>query len=131
MRDALGTEIGEKYWKKLYKGKKEISCIWQQERKLYIHSDGTVYPCCMLGNIQAGQNIEKLLLKKIVKNYQNIDLHHHNLQDILQSDVFMKALPSSFSGDPFSHPVCIEYCNKATGKYALAELGNVHTDRQA
>ena len=131
MRDALGTEIGEKYWKKLYKGKKEISCIWQQERKLYIHSDGTVYPCCMLGNIQAGQNIEKLLLKKIVKNYQNIDLHHHDLQDILQSDVFMKALPSSFSGDPFSHPVCIEYCNKATGKYALAELGNVHTDRQA
>ena len=130
MRHALGSEVGEKYWKNLYRGKKEISCYWKQEKKLYIHSDGTVYPCCMLGTINAGKNIEKLLLKKIVKDYQNIDLHHNNLQDILQSDVFLKALPSSFGGDPFSHPICIEYCNKATGKYALEGLTKVNTDRQ-
>jgi len=130
MRDALGSEVGEKYWKNLYKGKKEISCYWKQEKKLYIHSDGTVYPCCMLGTINAGKNIEKVLLKKIVKDYQNIDLHHNSLQDVLQSDVFLKALPASFGGDPFSHPICIEHCNKATGKYALEGLSRVNTDRQ-
>jgi len=130
LRDALGSDVGDKYWKNLYKGKKEISCYWNQKKKLYIHSDGTVYPCCMLGSVQAGQNIEKLLLRKIIKDYQNIDLNHNSLQDILQSDVFLKALPSSFSGEPFSHPICIEYCNKATGKFAMEGLNKINTDRQ-
>ena len=81
-------------------------------------------------SLRIKENIEKVLLKKIVKDYQNIDLHHNSLQDILQSDVFLKALPSSFGGDPFSHPICIEHCNKATGKYALEGLSRVNTDRQ-
>ena len=130
LRDALGSGVGEKYWKNLYKGKKEISCFWKRERKLYIHSDGTVYPCCMLGSIQSGKYIEKMLLRKIVKDYKKIDLHHNNLQDILQSHVFVKGYLSSFAGDPFSHPICIEHCNKATGKYALEELKRGQADRQ-
>ena len=70
----------------------------------------------MLGSIQSGKNIEKLMLKKLVKDFKKIDLHHNNLSDILTSEVFQKALPDSFNEDPFSHPICIEYCNKATGK---------------
>jgi len=117
LRESLNAPEGEKYWKSLNKNKGAISCVWSEERRLYIHSDGTVYPCCMLGSVQSGKNIEKLMLKKLVKDFKQIDLHHGNLEQILMSDVFQTALPDSFKGYPFSHPTCIEWCNKSTGKY--------------
>lgn len=128
LRESLGVPEGEKYWKLLNKNKGAISCVWSEKKKLYIHSDGTVYPCCMLGSIQSGKNIEKLMLKKLVKDFKQIDLHHNDLGDILTSDVFQTALPDSFKGDPFSHPICIEWCNKATGKYYFNDKvpANIH-----
>jgi sulfatase maturation enzyme AslB (radical SAM superfamily) len=117
LRESLNAPEGEKYWKLLNKNKGAISCSGSQDRTLHIHSDGTVYPCCMLGSVQSGKNIEKLLLKKLVGDFKQIDLHHNDLGDVLTSEVFQKALPDSFKGDPFSHPICIEWCNKATGKY--------------
>ena len=116
MRESLNVPEGEKYWKSLNKNKGEISCIWSEKKRLYIHSDGTVYPCCMLGSVQSGKNIEKLMLRKLVKDFKKIDLHHNDLGDILTSEVFQKTLPDSLNGDPFSHPICIEWCNKNTGK---------------
>jgi len=116
LRESLGAPEKQKYWKSLNKNKGTITCVWSKEKKLYIHSDATVYPCCWLGGIQSGKNIEKLLLKKIVKDLTNIDLHHNNLADVLDSEVFKKNLPNSFKGDPLQHPICIEWCNKNTGK---------------
>lgn len=117
LREFLNIPEGKKYWKALNQNKGEISCYWSGRKKLYIHSNGTVYPCCMLGSVQAGKNIEKLMLKKLVKDPKLIDLHHNSLEQILMSDVFKKNFPDSFSGTPFSHPICIEWCNKSTGKY--------------
>ena len=74
LRERLGSGPGEKYWKKLNENKSKITCIWSQRKEIYIHSDGTVYPCCMIGNIQAGRNIEKLLFDKIVKDITKINL---------------------------------------------------------
>lgn len=116
LRESLRTKEGDKYWKSLYQNKGEISCIWSKNKKLYIHSDGLVYPCCMLGSTQAGKHIEKIMLKKLVNDFKKIDLHHNSLKRILGSDVYTRLLPSSFSGNPFQHPVCIESCNKNTGK---------------
>ena len=130
LRESLGVPEGEKYWKSLNKDKGAISCVWSEKKKLYIHSDGTVYPCCMLGSIQAGKNIEKLMLKKLVKDFKQIDLHHNNLEQILMSDIFQTSLPNSFKGDPFSHPTCIEWCNKSTGKYLKQDLKSVNTLEQ-
>ena len=130
LRESLDVLEGEKYWKSLNKDKGAISCVWSEKKKLYIHSDGTVYPCCMLGSIQAGKNIEKLMLKKLVKDFKQIDLHHNNLEQILMSDIFQTSLPNSFKGDPFSHPICIEWCNKSTGKYLKQYLKSVNTLEQ-
>ena len=126
LRESLNAPGGEKYWKLLNKNKGAISCVWSEKKKLYIHSDGTVYPCCMLGSIQSGKNIEKLMLKKLIRDFKKIDLHHSNLEQILMSDVFQTALPDSFKGDPFSHPICIEWCNKSTGKYLKQNLNSVN-----
>jgi len=117
LRESLNAPEGEKFWKSLNKNKGPITCVWSNQKKIYIHSDGTVYPCCMLGSVQAGKNIEKLLLKKIVGDLQEIDLHHYDLDDIINSKVFKKNLPNSFNGTPLQHPICIEWCNKNTGKF--------------
>ena len=126
LRESLNVPEGEKYWKELQRTKGEISCFWSSKKKLYIHSDGTVYPCCMLGSTQAGKKIEKLLLKKLIKNFEKIDLHKNDLEQILMSDVFKKSLPDSFDNKPFSHPICIEWCNKSTGKYSKKHLQSVN-----
>ena len=127
LREDLDTIAGEKYWKQLNKNKGEISCIWSERKRIYIHSDGLVYPCCMLGGISSGKNIEKLMLKKIINDYKNIDLHHNDFEEILMSEIFQKTLPNSFKNDPFSHPSCIEWCNKSTGKYYKRDLNTVNT----
>jgi len=116
LRESLNAPEGEKFWKSLYKNKGDITCIWSEMKRMYIHSDATVYPCCMLGGIQAGKNIEKLLLKKIVKDFTKINLHNNDLADIFDSEIFKKNLPHSLKGDPLQHPICIEWCNKNTGK---------------
>ena len=126
LRESLDVPVGEKYWKSLNKDKGAISCVWSEKKKLYIHSDGTVYPCCFIGSVQAGKNIEKLMLKKLIKDFKKIDLHHNNLEQILMSEVFQKALPNSFKSDPFSHPICIEWCNKSTGKHYKQHLKSVN-----
>jgi len=117
LRESLNAVEGEKFWKSLYKNKGDITCVWSVRKRIYVHSDGTVYPCCMLGSVQSGKNIEKLLLKKIVGDLEEIDLHHYDLDDIINSKVFKKNLPNSFNGDPLQHPICIEWCNKKTGKF--------------
>lgn len=116
LRESLRSGEGEKYWKSLFRNRGHITCEWSKRKVIYIHSDGTVYPCCMLANVQSGRNIEKLFLKKIIKDFSNIDLHHYSIGDILASEAFTKTLPDSFKGEPFSHPICIEWCNKNTGK---------------
>lgn len=127
LRESLDVPVGKKYWQKMNEDKGPISCTWSKNKRLYIHSDGTVYPCCMLGSVQSGKkNIEKLLLKKLVVDYKQINLHHIELDQILTSDVFQKILPASFKGDPFSHPLCIEWCNKYTGKYQKKDLSIVN-----
>lgn len=122
LREHLNAGTGEKWWKKMYENKQDITCIWSKTKKLYIHSDGLVYPCCMLGSTQAGKTIEKMLMRKLIQDFKKIDLHHADLDQILASDTYTKRLPDSFNGKPFPHPVCIENCNKSTGKDALSYL---------
>ena len=127
LREKLGSAQEEKYWKKLNKNKGSVSCVWSENKEIYIHSDGTVYPCCMIGNIHAGRNIEKLLFNKIVKDPTKINLKNNSFADILESQVFKKPFPESLNGNPFTHPVCIEYCNKSTGKIANNQCWDLNT----
>jgi len=129
LREKLDSNHGEKYWKKLFlkRDPGKVECIWSHRKEIYIHSDGNVYPCCMIGSVQAGKNIEKLMFGKIVKDTANISLHKNSFEQIISSDVFQKLIPDSLNGHPFTHPVCIEWCNKRTGKFANSFLNTVNT----
>jgi len=126
LRENLKSDEGEKYWKKLNENKSKITCLWSQRKEMYIHSDGTVYPCCMIANTQAGRNIEKLLFNKIVKDPNKINLYKNEFEQIIKSDVFQKLIPDSLEEKPFSHPICIEWCNKSTGKGVNTHLNTVN-----
>ena len=129
LRDFLRSGQGDKFWKKMYqnRSREQISCIWSELNQIYIHSDAMVYPCCMMASSQVGRNIEKLLFQKIVKNVQELDLSKNEFVQILESDAFQKSIPDSFKGDPYNHPICIEWCNKKTGKYTKRFLNSVNT----
>ena len=129
LRDKLGSPNGEKQWKTLYKNYKggSIECVWSRNKKIYIHSDSTVFACCHIGNIQSGRHIEKMLYNKIIKDIDSVNLRKNSFADVLNSDAFQKHLPASLKGKPFSHPVCIEYCNKDTGRIVNEGLTVVNT----
>lgn len=120
-RELMNSEKGEKDWKNINRDKGPIECIWSQLKKMYIHSDGVVYPCCMMGTVPT-RKIENLLLTKIVKDQTKMSLQHNDLEDILDSEVYKKLLPKSLQGDPFSHPTCIAFCNRSTGKLKYQHL---------
>lgn len=122
LREELNVETGEKFFFKfLNKNKGTISCVWKKRQEIYIHSDGIVYPCCMLGGLQTNKKIEKLLLRKLVNNYDRISLYCTDLENIISTDIFQKKIPNSFNGDPFTHPICSEHCSKSIGKYYKRE----------
>lgn len=129
LREKLGSPKDQKHWKKILEGKGKISCTWSKKKKIYIHSDGTVYPCCWIGSINAGDSkkqIEKILYQKIIKSFDNIDLNKFSFEEILESDTFKNKIPKSLDGHPLSHPTCIEYCNNKTGKLLFKNLNTVN-----
>ena len=127
LRERLKADDGQKYWNELNKNKGEISCIWSIKKHIYVHSDGMVYPCCWMASANSGRVIEKSLLKKLIGNFNTIDLKKNSLEKIISSDVFQQKLPNSFKGLPFSHPICIETCNLNTGKIVNRDLNLVNS----
>ena len=116
LREKTNTPIGEKWWKNLFKSRKQttIKCIWSEKKKIYIHSDGTIFPCCHIGNILAGRPIEKSIYKKIVKDWKNINLNFNKFQDIISGPFYKEYFLESLKNSP--HPVCIETCDVHNGK---------------
>ena len=129
LRERLNSQPGNHTWKKIYASQKKdkIDCVWSQQKKIYIHSDNKVYPCCMLGTVSAGKKIEKLLLGKFLKDPTSIDLSKKTFDQILKSDFFTEALPRSLESGPFAHPTCIAHCNKHSGKIINSDLCEVNS----
>jgi MoaA/NifB/PqqE/SkfB family radical SAM enzyme len=128
LKEKLNSPKSEKQWKKVIQGYTgdPIECVWSKNKKIYIHSDSFMFPCCYIGNIQSGRYIEKTLFSKIIKDVDAINLNKNNFEQVIKSEAFQKYLPESLKGKPFSHPVCIEYCNKDTGRIANQDLISVN-----
>jgi MoaA/NifB/PqqE/SkfB family radical SAM enzyme len=116
-REKMKTSEGKKYWSNLFLSsqKKNISCKWSELKRIYIHSDGSVFPCCHIGNILFGRPIEKSLYKKIIKDWQNINLKYNSFVDIIEGPFYKEYFVQSLKNSP--HPVCIETCDPINGKF--------------
>lgn len=116
LREKTNTPMGKKWWLNLFKSRKQetIKCIWSEKKKIYIHSDGTIFPCCHIGSILAGRPIEKSLYKKIIKEWKNINLNFNKFEDIISGPFYKEYFLESLKNSP--HPVCIETCDAHNGK---------------
>jgi MoaA/NifB/PqqE/SkfB family radical SAM enzyme len=124
LRERVNAPVGEKYWRNLFKSRKQtnIKCIWSEKKKIYIHSDGTIFPCCHISNILAGRPIEKSIYKKIIEDWKNINLKFNKFEDIISGPFYKEYFLKSLKNSP--HPVCIETCNLHNGKLVNRE-GNL------
>jgi MoaA/NifB/PqqE/SkfB family radical SAM enzyme len=116
LREKNNTPIGEKWWLNFFKSRKQetIKCIYSEKKKIYIHSDGTIFPCCHIGNVLAGRPIEKSLYKKIIKDWKNINLNFNSFEDIINGPFYKEYFLESLKNSP--HPVCIETCDAQHGR---------------
>jgi MoaA/NifB/PqqE/SkfB family radical SAM enzyme len=86
--------------------------------ELYIESNGTVWPCCTIAQIQfrkMDSDHKKWIEmnKKYGKNWNS--LYHHDLDDILASSFFSKDLPSSWTNQQL-----LEYCKNKCGQCIIS-----------
>jgi len=123
LREKTNTPVGEKWWKNLFKvrSREPIKCIWSKMKKIYIDSDGTIFPCCHIGNVMAGRPIEKSLYKKIIKDWKNINLYFNKFEDIIAGPFYKKYFLDSLKNSP--HPVCITVCDSHNKKILNKEDG--------
>ena len=76
-----------------------------------------------MGSIFAGKQIEKKLYEKIIGQWSNINLYQNNLEQIINGQSYKKHFADALKNKP--HPMCIELCNKKSGKLYNKHLDNV------
>ena len=115
IHNKLLSQQGINYVSDLVKNssKQPITCQWSRDKKIYIHGDGTVFPCCMIANITAGDRLTLNIFEKLVKNYEEINIYKNNLDAILDGPEYKEYFKQSLVRTP--HPTCIEYCDKFAG----------------
>lgn len=92
----------------------QINCESINTKWIGIYADGTVWPCChLMGQHRVSHfGISQLVNKKlldVVGDYSQIDLHHHTLEAIINSDIFQQKYVASFtSQQPI--PICVSEC---------------------
>ena len=84
---------------------KKINCLSCQptKREIYLRANGYVSPCCILGDVERNEP------QKIVTDYKKINLHHTDLEDILEGD-FFKDLASGINGGEKRLQGCYHAC---------------------
>tara|TARA_Y100000817_G_scaffold288664_1_gene258055 strand:+ start:80 stop:1015 length:936 start_codon:yes stop_codon:yes gene_type:complete len=115
LHNKLQATKGNNYWANLFKSrsKEPITCKWAKNNKLYIHGDGTVFPCCMMGAITAGEELVLNIFQRLIKNYNKINLKNQTLEEILNGPEYKTYFTKSLEKMP--HPTCIQYCDKYAG----------------
>jgi MoaA/NifB/PqqE/SkfB family radical SAM enzyme len=95
---------------------KSINCKSIATKWMSIYADGTVWPCCFLMGWHKSPHQGRFYqlinyhFKKILRlDLSQISLYNNKLDDILNSDIWQKQYPNSFSSNP--NPVCLQQCS--------------------
>ena len=88
-----------------------INCKVFTDKKveIYIRANGQVQPCCEVGEVAVHE------LGELVDNPEDINLHYHSLNDILQG-LFFKKIADGISGGPTRLQNCFYHCGHGQDK---------------
>ena len=81
---------------------------------LYVNHRGHLLPCCMTSAVTYANGISDRLFRKIIGNINDIDLHHHSIIEILNSDFYTHRLKESWNNEKTAHHLCVASCSKKT-----------------
>jgi len=78
---------------------------------IYINHRGHVLPCCMTSATTWSNGMSDRLFRKIIGNIDDIDLHCHNIEEILNSDFYTHRLKQSWNSIKTAHHFCKHFCS--------------------
>lgn len=88
-----------------------ITCSWAAHGKIYIDYIGNLIPCCMTSGLMWRKDISGQLWQKIVGDQCSINLYHHELSEILESDFYKNRLSKSLQSIKTVHHACVGNCS--------------------
>jgi MoaA/NifB/PqqE/SkfB family radical SAM enzyme len=99
--------------------------------EIFISANGLVAPCCYLGSephkVGSTSWVDENYMKMVELNggIDTIDIHKHNLYDILQTDLFQKFIPASWNDNKSMMPAkCGQCCGLEFNIIDAGETGD-------
>jgi MoaA/NifB/PqqE/SkfB family radical SAM enzyme len=86
-------------------------CSWLEKGSIYIDYRGNLIPCCMTSGLMWRKDISSQLWRKIVGDVDSINLYHHPLSTVLDSNFYKTRLKQSFDSIKTVHHVCAGHCS--------------------
>ena len=97
----------------LYRTHRSIKrCPQSEAKSIFVDHKGHVIPCCMLSIDFWRDTNNTPLLRKYLQQPGSINLNHHSMDEIFESDFYQRDLPRSLAHQPM--PTCIQHCAEAT-----------------
>lgn len=87
------------------------TCSLETNREIYLNHQGHLLPCCMVSGRTWTNDMTSKLWMRILKDYNNIDISKHTVEDILNTDFYRKDLKESFSNPKRVHHICLSNCS--------------------
>jgi len=99
-------------------GKCDIDCSALKKRKIFVSSEGLVFPCCFTGGkYYEPDNELSVQLKKFIDDYgkEKISLKHNTLKNIIDGELFTTGWLETFEDRNIRNKrlrVCSQFCGK-------------------
>jgi len=87
------------------------ACSWLDSGSMYVDYQGNLIPCCMTSGLMWRRDISAQLWQKIVGDLDSINLYHHPVSAILDSEFYQTRLQQSFDSMRTAHHVCVAHCS--------------------
>ena len=87
------------------------TCSWLQRGAIYIDYLGNVIPCCMTSGLMWRKDISGQLWQRLIGDVSAVNLYHHDITGILQSEFYQNNLENSFLDVKTVHHACVSNCS--------------------
>lgn len=103
----------------------KINCLSKKNKELYVSAEGELYPCCFIGSLMLSSNRDHFTGGQIrsfmhQSGKEAISLHHHSMEEILNSELFQTKLAESWQAADVRGgklAICSEICGENFHNY--------------